>query len=163
MASSLFSCKPKEVAPNTGGYYIRFEIDGEQKEYSKTTAFFSNGRSHVSLNGGSDEHPNDAFTINIYNTIAAPLKSGDTFSVREDLNSPKNVPACYVGYSIDFLAYYFYGSWIAEQNDRAIYPCEVYLTEVTDDYVKGTFSATVRERFGTKTRKMTNGTFYVER
>lgn len=152
---STFACSKKR--DGSSNFYFRFKADGNQREFTATSAYLQ-GTGNLSINGGTNDGSGNAFTINIVSPNST-IQANVDYNVEEGTTSGY-IPVCYLNYSLNNPAAYIYGSWIPLENK--VYNSYIRISEMDDSHVKGIFHGKIREINGQSFITITEGEFNVE-
>lgn len=157
-----FSCS-KSTDDNGGGgnkYYVKFQADGEKREYSGVAVMsFTQQPDYVlyQLSGlkSSTEIIGMSMTITTDKVIQPPA----SFTT-EPWQSSSGVSRISLLLGIHDEDKLTYVSFVAGAQN---YPATATITELTNDHIKGNFSGKVTNSSFTKSIDITNGEFYLKR
>jgi hypothetical protein len=154
----LAACKKENGASGnapTTGYYMKFKANGTQVNFtaslaSKDTLIYGFYAMGVA---GVNSSTSDQFELDLY-SYSLP-SNGLSFS--GGIVPETNQPAAFLTYGI-YSTQSVFTSLPSTNNEVS-----VVFTEVTDDYIKGTFSGTLYADLTTVKYKITDGEFYAAR
>ncbi len=155
---SISSCKKDKDNPSSSGYYLKFKLDGEDKQYSATTAavFTTALPAYTCAMVGETQQGGTVYEgmgINIYNDAAIAANVTYTDAVVASLGAPQAI------------LLYTDASGAQSSSATAINPnVKVVITQMDDKTVTGTFSGTIVSTADFTTSKVvTNGEFHLPR
>ena len=155
---SVSSCKKDSKNPSSSNYYVKFKLDGEEKQYSNiTAAIFTTALplyecamvGEIQQNGTVYE----GMGINIYNDEAIAANVTYTDAVVASIGAPQAI------------LIYTDANGAQESSGTAINPnVKVVITQMDDKTVTGTFSGTIVSTTDlTTSQVVTEGEFHLPR
>ncbi|MBS1742374.1 MAG: hypothetical protein JST81_05005 [Bacteroidetes bacterium] len=155
---SVSSCK-KVVPSNVTGsvYYMKYKVDGVQKEYSisggKTIDTLISGVAYGATVAGSPNDGSESMGLLLYSTTV--ISNPQTF---DDDNIPGYVlPEGSLDYVTNSGGLSYSSMELTSPN------VEIKITEITSAYIKGTFKGKLKEIDGSNVVNVTDGEFYAVR
>lgn len=156
----LSACKKENGASNnapTTGYYMKFKANGTQVNFTTSSALIlkdTSGYGFYEMGiAGVTSSASDQFGLALY-SYSAP-STGLSFT--GGIIPTPNQPAAFLTYGI-YSTQTTYTSLPSTNNEVS-----VVFTEVTDNYIKGTFSGNLYSDLTTLKYKITDGEFYAYR
>lgn len=155
---AISSCKKNNDNPSSSGFYVKFKLDGTEKQYTETTAaVFSTALPVYSCALVGEKLISgtvyEGMGINIFNDVAIAANVTYTDAVVASIGAPQAT------------LLYTDAAGAQESSATAISPnVKVVLTQIDDKSVTGTFSGTIVSTTDlTTTQTVTEGEFHLPR
>lgn len=172
------SCKKEKIGPAVDeketqtSYYVKFKVDGVQKIFKKdafSLIYNAENRDKVMqydaiLNGNAIELDTSKNGLTIFMVNSKEIKTGEAyvnfFNSKPNTETAKLIWIIYKDENgIDYMSMGDELSTLFNVNSDG----QIKFSEINSKYTKGVFSATVYNSIYTKSKKITDGEFYLER
>jgi|GEM_PF-2095332 hypothetical protein len=158
-------CSKSDGSDGDGGgggkYYVKFEIDGEKREYTGVTTLSVGQNDGVYVYQFTGiKAPNVIEGMSMTITTDKPITAPQSFKTVTWTPSGSTQGMIQLLLGIHDKDNTTYVSFVATGYD---YPANATITEITSNHVKGTFNGEVTNSSFTKSKSITKGEFFLKR